>query len=87
MPKADKPAVQVIAVSPTIQRLSDKLLKALGGEDTLDAIHALMVALTRGVRIRSKQQGQQPSELAREVATWFVETVDMNEDMRRKRRH
>jgi hypothetical protein len=87
MPKADKPAIRAIVISPAVQRLRDKLLQAIESEGVYDSIEALIAVLGTVVMRRSKLPDEwaskQPSDLAREISEWFVETVSVNEDKRR----
>jgi hypothetical protein len=80
-------------LSPTAQHLRDKLLRIIDSDKDLDpaeAFDALISVLGTVILVKAKVVAggaKRPSKLAGDIATYLVETVELNEGMRRSKRH
>ena len=80
-------------LSPIALRLCDEVLRIIDSDKDLDPAEmfdALLGALTTTIRAKAKFMAggpMRPSELARIIAESLVETVELDEGMRRSKRH
>jgi hypothetical protein len=80
-------------LSPIASHLRDELLRIIDKDKDLDpaeALDALTSALGTVILVKAKivaGGAKRPSELARDIAASLVETVELNEGMRRSKRH
>jgi hypothetical protein len=82
-----------LKLSPAAEHLRDELLRIIDCDKDLDpaeVFDALLAALGTVIMVKAKGVAggtKRPSELARDIATYLVETVELNEGMRRSKRH
>ena len=84
--------MKMLALSPAAERLCNELLRIIDSDKDLDpaeAFDALISALGTVIMVKAKvvAGGPRPSELARIIGASLVETVELNEGMRRSKRH
>jgi hypothetical protein len=86
-------SMKPVVLSPAAAQLRDELLRIIDSDKDLDPAElfdALMSALATVVLVKAKVVAgppKRPSELARVVAASLIETVELNEGMRRSKRH
>ena len=84
---------KALVLSPAAAHLRDELLRIIDSDKDLDpaeAFDALISALGTVIMVKAKVVAggaKPPSELARDIAAWLVETVELNEGIRRSKRH
>jgi hypothetical protein len=85
--------MKTLALSPAAEDLRDKLLRIIDSDKDLDPAElfdVLLAVLGTVIAVKAKELtggAKRPSELARTIATSLVETVELNEGMRRSKRH
>jgi hypothetical protein len=86
-------SMKTLALSPAAEQLRDRLLRIIDSDKDLDpaeTFDALISTLGTVIMIKAKVVAgppKRPSELARVVAASLIETVELNEGMRRSKRH
>ena len=84
---------KALVLSPAAAHLRDEFLRIIDSDKELDpaeAFDALIAALGTVIMVKAKDVAggaKRPSEFARDIAAWLVETVQLNEGMRRSKRH
>jgi hypothetical protein len=90
-PQRWSPKTRVL--SPAAEHLRDQLLQIIDSDKDLDpaeVFDALISVLGTVIMVKAKVVAggaKRPSELARDIAAYVVETVELNEGMRRSKRH
>ena len=85
-------SMKMLALSPAAERLCNELLRIIDSDKDLDPAEAfddLISALGTVIMVKAKVVAGEPrpSELARIIGASLVETVELNEGMRRSKRH